>query len=96
MDDYIDFIDEISRRNNGPLNRPPGAPRKMAPADGGGSVQVGLRIPTAEFDQLSELSRIYGVRPATMARMLVLSAVRAAREQGLENVRVQGLRWLSR
>jgi hypothetical protein len=37
-----------------------------------------MRLTEADFELLGELARAHGVRPGTMARMLVLRAVRAA------------------
>ena len=51
----------------------------VRPRDGRGSRQVGLRLPEAEFRRLRDLADEYGVAPATMARMLVVGAVRSRR-----------------
>jgi hypothetical protein len=54
--------------------------RQVAPYDGeGGSRQVGLRLPEADFRQLRELGETYGLAPATLARMIVVRAVRSGR-----------------
>lgn len=41
------------------------------------ALRSGLRLPMADFDRLAEFGRAYGVAPATMARILVVRALRA-------------------
>jgi hypothetical protein len=91
MDDYIDYIDACSRRNNGmPPARAmpkgeavsvgvvtPGAPRSIG-ARSLKSRHVGLRLTQADYELLEELARAHAVSMATMARMLVTRGVRAA------------------
>jgi hypothetical protein len=42
------------------------------------SKHVGLRLTEADFEMLCKLARAHVVPPGTMARMLVVRAVRAA------------------
>jgi hypothetical protein len=80
LDEYFDKVEEITRRNSGlgpkRKKRPPGLGR-VPTSDSGGMRQVGLRLPSGEFDDLKKLSRDYGLRPASLARMLVVRGLRA-------------------
>jgi hypothetical protein len=42
------------------------------------SRHVGVRLTERDFELLNELARAHAVRPGTMARMLIVRAVRAA------------------
>jgi hypothetical protein len=54
---------------NAPGSPPPG-PRR--------SRHVGFRLAQADFERLSQMARAHAVAPGTMARMLIVRAVRAA------------------
>lgn len=79
-DAYWAYIEEVSRRNNALPRSPASDPPRVRPRDRRGSVQVGLRLPLTDFERLEELGAAYGVAPATMARMLVVRAVRGPLE----------------
>jgi hypothetical protein len=57
-----------------------GAPRAASQRPALRSRHVGIRLTQRDFDQLDELARANAVRPGTMARMLVVRALRAAAE----------------
>ena len=42
-----------------------------------GTPQVGVRLRQSDFHRLSRAAEIYGVRPTTMARMMILRGVKA-------------------
>ena len=79
LDDYLDFIEDVQRDRRGLPPRLPKGLRQVQPHDGHGSRQVGLRLPETEFRQLQELGDTYGLAPATLARMIVVRAVRSGR-----------------
>jgi hypothetical protein len=79
IDDYIDYIEELERERKGLPPLFPDRLRQVPPCDGLGSRQVGLRLPEADFRRLRELGDTYGVTPATLARMIVVRAVRSIR-----------------
>lgn len=76
IDEYLIHLEDQWRKRNGlkPLKaegaRPPTLDQK-------GGRQVGLRLPGEEYERLAELSERNGVAPATMARILVVRALRA-------------------
>lgn len=43
----------------------------------GGSKQIGLRLRSRDFERLCQAAEVYGVRPTTLARMMVLRGVKA-------------------
>jgi hypothetical protein len=95
MDDFWKFKDAIIRWNSGlpPLRqmpdedqRAPFVPVAKAPKPASRfkptkSRHVGLRLTETDYAMLCELARAHGVRPGTMARMLVIRAVRAAADE---------------
>jgi hypothetical protein len=79
IEEYLDHLDDLSRAR---LGLPALYPRQLppvSPQDGRGSRQVGLRLPEADHRQLRELADEHGLAPATLARMIVVRAVRANR-----------------
>jgi hypothetical protein len=86
MDEYLEALDESNRRNNGlPPKRPalPEGLRRTHTSDRSGTRQVGLRLPGEDFESLVEMGQRYGLAPASLARMLVVRAVREQkRRQG--------------
>jgi hypothetical protein len=92
MDDFWKFKDAILRWNSGlppPRQMPdedqsaPFAPVAKAPKPASQfkptkSRHVGLRLTETDYSMLCELARAHGVRPGTMAGMLVVRAVRSA------------------
>ena len=98
MDDFWVFMDAVTRRNNGlppprplggidnaggsvPTSRPPKRASRFKPTK---SWHLGLRLTETDHGMLCELARAHGVRPGTMARMLVVRAVRAAADESRE------------
>jgi hypothetical protein len=80
LDDYLDHIEDVQRDRQGLPPRLPVDLRQVQPHDARGrSRQVGLRLPETEFRQLRELGDTYGLAPATLARMIVVRAVRSGR-----------------
>jgi hypothetical protein len=78
LDDYLDHIEATQRERQGLTPRLPSGLRQVGPYDGNGaSRQVGLRLPESDFRQLRELGDTYGLAPATLARMIVVRAVRS-------------------
>lgn len=80
MDQYWEALEKVNRRNNGLAPSAPRLPNdlnRVHAADELGGRQVGLRLPALDYERLQELSARYGVPPATMARMLVVRALRA-------------------
>jgi hypothetical protein len=57
-----------------------GAPSAASQRPAHRSKHVGIRLTQRDFDQLDELARAHAVRPGTMARMLIVRALRAAAE----------------
>jgi hypothetical protein len=51
------------------------------------SCQVGLRLRPRHFERLARAAEIYGVRPTTLARMMVLRGVNAILDAELERDR---------
>jgi hypothetical protein len=47
---------------------------------GHGSRQLGLRLRPKHFDRLCQVAELYGVRPTTLARMMVIRGVNAVIE----------------
>jgi hypothetical protein len=47
------------------------------------SRQLGLRLRPKQFDRLLEVARLYGVRPTTMARMMVVRGINAIHDAEL-------------
>jgi hypothetical protein len=76
-EDYLEFADAIAQLHSGLPPRLPKGLQEVRPSRRAGGVQVGLRLPMADFDRLAEFGRAYGVAPATMARILVVRALRA-------------------
>ncbi len=79
LDDYLEHLEDLWRRQNGLPPLMPAGLKPVRPRDGFGSRQVGLRLPEADFRRLGDLSDEYGVAPATMARMIVVGALRSRR-----------------
>jgi hypothetical protein len=77
IDDYLDYIEERERERAGLPPLFPDHLKPVGPHDGHGSRQVGLRLPEIDFRRLCELGDEYGVAPATLARMIVVRAVRS-------------------
>jgi hypothetical protein len=88
-------MDAVSRYNNGlpppraipeaeeleevaPVIRLPHPASRHKPTK---SRHLGVRLTEADFDLLNKLARAHAVRPGTMARMLVVRAVRAAADE---------------
>jgi len=92
VDDFLKHLDAVSRYNNGlPPARPMPSgeemstrvPEARAPRSKPGrsrfkSRHVGVRLTDRDFELLNELARAHAVPPGTMARMLIVRAVRAA------------------
>ena len=50
---------------------------------GRGNPQVGIRLRPRDFERLHEAAKLYGVRPTTLARMMVIRGVKAILEAEL-------------
>jgi hypothetical protein len=79
IDDYLDHKEELWRKEHGIPPPLPAGLRSVGPHDGHGSRQVGLRLPELDFRRLSEIGDEYGLAPATLARLIVVRAVRSRR-----------------
>jgi hypothetical protein len=78
IDDYLDWIEDRERKRAGLPPLYPDHVKPVGPNDGHGrSRQVGLRLPESDFRRLRELGDQYGVAPGTLARMIVVRAVRS-------------------
>ena len=92
MEDFLAHVDAVSRWNNGlppprripkedellpvaPVAVPPHQASRHKPSK---RRHLGMRLTEADFELLDQLARAHSVRPGTMARMLVVRAVRAA------------------
>jgi hypothetical protein len=94
-DDFWTYMDAVSRWNNsmppprpmpesaefGPVAPVAALPRRASRFKPTKSRHVGVRLTEADFELLNELARAHGVRPGTMARMLVVRGVRAAADE---------------
>lgn len=98
MDDFWRFKEAFVRWNSGlppprelpdgdqsapavPVARVPKPASRFKPTK---SRHLGLRLTETDFSMLCELARAHGVRPGTMARMLVIRAVRASVDESDE------------
>lgn len=73
-DEFFDFLEEVDRIQVwGKKRKPPGP---VPTVDREGTKQVGLRLPGADYARLAEFGKEFGVAPATMARILVVRAMR--------------------
>jgi hypothetical protein len=93
-EDWLEYIDALTRWTNHlpPLQRLPkgdeftgtvpavGAPRARYRRASVKSRHVGIRLTDRDFEALDELARAHGVPPGTMARILIVRAVRAVAE----------------
>ena len=50
---------------------------------GRGNPQVGIRLRPRDFERLHQAAKLYGVRPTTLARMMVIRGIRAILEAEL-------------
>lgn len=94
FDDFLTHLDAVSRYNNGLAPKRPlpevsqlgddvqatAAPRSASGRRALRSRHVGIRLNQRDFGLLEELARSRAVPPGTMARMLIVRAVRAAAE----------------
>jgi hypothetical protein len=95
-EDWLKYVDALTRWTNylpPPQRIPkgseftesvpiPDAPRPGSRRRSVKSRHVGIRLTKRDFELLDELARAHAVRPGTMARMLIVRAVRAAERQG--------------
>jgi len=76
IEEYLIHREDEWRRRNG-LKSLKAEPPRPSTLDQKGGRQVGLRLPGEDYERLAELSERNGVAPATMARILVVRALRA-------------------
>jgi hypothetical protein len=96
MEDFLKVLEAVNRYNNGlpppvpvpepealgeiaPVARLPRPASRFKPSM---SRHLGLRLTESDFAQLKRMAAAHSVRPGTMARMLVVRAIRAAAEAG--------------
>ena len=78
LEEYLEDIDDRWREANGLPPLPSLEHGRPPTLDAKGARQVGLRLPGRDYELLLELSDQHGVAPATMARVIVVRAVRRA------------------
>jgi hypothetical protein len=95
VDDFFVYLDALRRYTNfqPPPHRKPGVdetlpgmpvatpPQRIRSGRSIKSRHVGVRLTERDFELLGELARAHAVAPGTMARMLIVRAVRAAAEE---------------
>lgn len=93
-EDWLKYVDALTRWTNylPPPRRVPkgdeftgtvpvaGAPRSRSRRSSVKSRHVGIRLTERDFAELDGLARAHGVRPGTMARMLIVRAIRVIAE----------------
>lgn len=78
IEEYLEYLEDEWRKVNGLEPLPSAELTRQPTPDEKGAKQVGLRLPGRDYELLLELCDRYGVPPATMARILVVRAVRRA------------------